>query len=484
LVTEEEIVDQLCIHELSASVASQSSLSINLDTVVDLPKQSQKTIPLRPIMFITPALIQQEPCKKFLSALLDTGSDISLIHQRCLPAGITPTKVEPRSVIGLHQACQYEHEVVLQDIVLPELSPSKSITQFPFLVSTHDSSPDVILGNDFLNAIGIIPDPVTRTIKWFHHVLPWKQYSDLPKAKFNLVQGIYLSQAEDEDVLEVHTIHHQGSIEIKEAKYGKVEPELVATQQKHLSTSQQGELAHVLCNFSRLFSGMLGKYPYKKVHLELQPNAKPVRKRPYAVAFAHQPLFLKELTRLCGVGVLEKTGASEWGAPTFIIPKKDGTIRWVSDFRGLNKLIKRKVYPLPIITDVLRRRSGYKYFTKLDISMQYYTFELDDESKQVCVIVTPFGNYRYNRLPMGVNQSPDIAQEIMETVLHDIPDCEVYLDDVGIFSNSWEEHLQVLEQVLQRLQENNFTINPLKCEWAVQKTDWLGYWLTPTGLKP
>jgi len=84
---------------------------------------------------------------------------------------------------------------------------------------------------------------------------------------------------------------------------------------------------------------------------------------------------------------------------------------------------------------------------------------------------------------MDINQSPDIAQEIMENVLCDLPDCKVYLDGVGIFSNDWTSHLHALEQVLQCLQDNNFTINPLKSEWAVQETDWLGYWLTPTGLK-
>ena len=246
---------------------------------------------------------------------------------------------------------------------------------------------------------------------------------------------------------------------------------------------QRKQLGEVLRNFQPLFNGQLGRYPYAKVHLELEPDARPFHTRPYPIAESNKKVFKLELDRICNIGVLSPTGPYEWLSPTFIIPKKDGRVRWVSDFRALNKVIKRKVYTLPRIQDILRKRKGYQFLTKLDISMQYYTFELDETSKNLCTICTPFGNYKYNRLPMGIKQSPDVAQSIMEDLFRALDEVDVYIDDIGIFNDTWAEHLKSIEKVLTILQKANFTINPLKCEWAVKETDWLGYWLTPTGLK-
>ena len=126
-----------------------------------------------------------------------------------------------------------------------------------------------------------------------------------------------------------------------------------------MNKTQWDQLKEVLLKYDKLFDRVLKKYPGQPMHIDLQPNASPVYRRPYPVPQVHLATFKKELDHLVDIGVLPSVRDTEWGMPTFIMLKIDGTVRLVSDLRKLNKVVKKTQYTLPIITDILRRRKGY-----------------------------------------------------------------------------------------------------------------------------
>jgi hypothetical protein len=109
--------------------------------------------------------------------------------------------------------------------------------------------------------------------------------------------------------------------------------------------------------------------------------------------------------------VLKRVNRSQWGAPTFIIPKKDGTARFISDFRELNKRIKRQPCLIPTIQNLLLKLEGFKCGTALDLNMGCHHIELSDASKELCTIAAQWGEHEHQRLPLGSCDSPDIFHE-------------------------------------------------------------------------
>jgi hypothetical protein len=173
------------------------------------------------------------------------------------------------------------------------------------------------------------------------------------------------------------------------------------------------------------------------IRLELIDGAKPNHAKPFHVPKSLEATTKTEMKRLTDVDVFNRSSDSEWAAPTFIQAKKTGDVRTLTDLRRLNAQIRRKPFPLPNISDLLRKLSGFKYATAIELSMGYYHIPLDLEEQTLCTTILPWGKYQYKRLPMGVKTSPDIFQRIMYELLGDIPHIQVYLDDILITSNKW-----------------------------------------------
>ncbi len=152
---------------------------------------------------------------------------------------------------------------------------------------------------------------------------------------------------------------------------------------------------------------------------------------------------------MCKLGVLERQPASEWALPSFIIPKKDKTVRFLSDFWEVNKRLVRKPFSIPKIRMVRQEIEEFSFATALDSNMGYYTIRLDPDASKICTIIFPWGKYSYKQLPMGIAGSPEIFQVKMMELMESLEYVRAYLDDLLCISKlSLEDHLEKLEEVL------------------------------------
>ncbi len=199
----------------------------------------------------------------------------------------------------------------------------------------------------------------------------------------------------------------------------------------------------------------------------------------------HKDTIIKEVERLCKLGVLERQPASEWALPSFIIPKKDKTICFLTDFWEFNKRLVRKPFPIPKISTVLQEIEGFSYATALDLNMGYYTIRLDPDASKICTIIFPWGKYSYKRLPMGIAGSPDIFQGKMLELMESLEYVRAYLDDLLCISKLiLEDHLEKLEEVLRQLRDAGLKVNAAKSTFCTLEIECLGYVLTRDGIKP
>lgn len=128
---------------------------------------------------------------------------------------------------------------------------------------------------------------------------------------------------------------------------------------------------------------------------------------------------------------------------------------------------------------------GFQWATSLDLNMGYYHIELSPHSKKLCTIVMPWGKYEYQRLPMGLCNSPDIFQEHMSELMLDLEYVRTYIDDLLIFTKgTFEDHLDKLQTVLRRLRKAGLKVNAGKSFFAKIELEYLGYWITRQGIQP
>ncbi|KAE9008716.1 hypothetical protein PR002_g15822 [Phytophthora rubi] len=189
---------------------------------------------------------------------------------------------------------------------------------------------------------------------------------------------------------------------------------------------------------------------------------------------------------MLGAGVTEE-GNGAWGFPVVLVRKKDGEIRFCVDYRALNKLTKKDVYPLPRIDETVEALSGALLFTTLDLKAGYWQIMVAPEDRDKTAFVTKKGLYRFVRMPFGLTNALSTFQRMMNQVLRRLTwsTCLVYLDDIVVFTKSGiERHVMELASVLERLVAAGLTLKLRKCRFAMESMEYFGHELSRDGVRP
>jgi len=426
---------------------------------------------LVPIIFATIRERRGRAKGKTIKVLLDSGASSSLVNAD----KVAKLKVK-RSTPAQWNTAAGSFSTIARcalEFALPELSPSKVVKASVHVTQQRLGNYDMILGRDLLEELGLQMNFAEHTIRWGDGEIPMKPTDATSETSFFVNDPSSISDEAER------------MSRILDAKYAKADLDEVVNSCTHLSNQEQTALRDLLREFEPLFDGTLGHWQGPDYQVELKADASPYHARPFPIPRAYEKTLRMEVERLIRVGVLKKVNRSEWAAPTFIIPKKDKTVRFISDFRELNKRIIRKPFPIPKIQDLLLKLEGFRYGTALDLNMGYYHIELSPDSKRLCTIVLPWGKYEYQKLPMGLCNSPDIFQEKMSTLMADLEYVRAYIDDLLVLtSSSWTDHLDKLRTVLQRLQDAGLKVNAKKSFFGRAELEYLGHWITRAGIKP
>ncbi|KAK8771557.1 hypothetical protein V5799_025197 [Amblyomma americanum] len=254
-----------------------------------------------------------------------------------------------------------------------------------------------------------------------------------------------------------------------------------------LSPHQKNFLSSLLLDFKDCFaaSSKVGRTPVAKHRIVIDSATPPVCQRPYCVSPKEREAIRTQVDEMLADDVIQPS-TSPWASPVVLVKKKDNTLRFCVDYRKLNNVTKKDVYPLPRIDDAIDRLRDARFFSSLDLKSGYWQIEVDERDREKTAFVTPDGLYEFKVLPFGLCSAPAIFQRMMDTVLAGLKwqTCLVYLDDVVIFSSSFEQHLQRLRIVLQALQSAQLTIKPEKCHFAFEELRFLGHVVSAQGVLP
>lgn len=299
-----------------------------------------------------------------------------------------------------------------------------------------------------------------------------------------------LSQVTFEDILSVEVASCHQAIQTQEDK-GKSPKESWWTEIHVGDVTTPAEQINGVLAVARKYHQAFSQHPLDFGKTTLLQHTIPTGDHP-PIKERHRPLppamyqSVKKLIHEMKEADVIQDSQSPWAAPLVLVKKKDGTIRFCVDYRKLNNITHKDAYPLPRIEESLTALGTGAYFSTLDLTSGYWQVPMAPQDREKTAFTTPMGLFEFNSMPFGLCNAPATFQRLMERCLghKNFESVLLYLDDVIIFSKSYEDHLRHLAEVFQVLIKHGLKIKPSKCHLMKPRVNYLGHVVSAEGVMP
>ena len=252
-----------------------------------------------------------------------------------------------------------------------------------------------------------------------------------------------------------------------------------------VTAPERNELIGILSEYSDCFSKDefdLGQTTLVKHRIETGCNP-PIRQALRRQPLTHLSEIDRQLTEMLHQGIVEPS-SSPWSSNVVIVAKKDGSLRFCVDYRGLNGVTRKDSYPLPRISDCLDVLGSATFFRTFDLRSGYFQIGMDEADRDKTSFVTRRGTFRFTAMPFGLCNAPATFQRVMDVAMAGLnyEICLVYLDDIVLFSKTVKEHLERLRLIFDRLRRANLKLKPSKCHLLKKTVTFLGHVISENGV--
>ena len=250
----------------------------------------------------------------------------------------------------------------------------------------------------------------------------------------------------------------------------------------HLPENYQQCLTQLFLKFAKLFPDVPTQTDVLVHDIDVG-EAQPVKQAPYRLNPAKKQVLHDEVQYLLANNLI-KPSRSNWCSPCVLVLKQDGTYRLCVDYRKVNSVTKTDTFPIPRIEDCIDNVGKAHFVTKFDLLQGFWQVPLSDRAKEISAFVTPDGLYQFNVMPFGLKNAPATFQRLINNVISGLKGCEAYIDDIVLYSDSWEDHLQLLQNFFERLGNAKLTVNLSKSQIVCGSVTYLGHIVGQGKVKP